>query len=133
MAFMMPVVKNDYMIYQQNGSSSKSRRSSSCSVNSRASRGPASGQTSLSCSPGSDVEERLRAVESERCTRRTSRCSDVVVAPRSASQSSLYKKFHSRVVDKLRRTLRSKDDSVMGSEDPATVQKAAALAVRSTS
>ncbi|CAN7979177.1 hypothetical protein HPB47_027980 [Ixodes persulcatus] len=128
MAFMMPVVKNDYMIYQQNGNSSKSRRSSSCSMHSRASRGPASGQTSLSCSPGSDVEERLRAVESERGTRRTSRCSDVVEAPRSASQSSLYKKFHTRVVDKLRRTLRSKDDSVVGSEDQATVQKAAALA-----
>ncbi|XP_075548573.1 uncharacterized protein LOC142582586 [Dermacentor variabilis] len=123
MAFMMPVVKNDYMIYQQNGSSSKSRRSSSCSMSSRASRGPASGQTSLSCSPGSDVEERLRAVESERGTRRTSRIMDVPVAPRSASQSSLYKKFHSRVVDKLRKTLRSKDDSVVSTENTSVVQK----------
>ncbi|XP_064469909.1 uncharacterized protein LOC135384646 [Ornithodoros turicata] len=114
MAFMMPVVKNDYNIYQQNGT--KTRRTSSCSINSRASRsGQASGQTSLSCSPGSDVEERLRAVESERGTRRTSRCSDVVVppTPRSASQSSLYRKFHTRLVDKLRKTLRSKDDSVV--------------------
>ncbi|KAL3221657.1 hypothetical protein MRX96_029283 [Rhipicephalus microplus] len=123
MAFMMPVVKNDYMIYQQNGGSSKSRRSSSCSMSSRASRGAASGQTSLSCSPGSDVEERLRAVESERGTRRTSRIMDVPVAPRSASQSSLYKKFHSRVVDKLRKTLRSKDDSVVSTEDTSVVQK----------
>lgn len=127
MAFMMPVVKNDYMIYQQNGGSSKSRRSSSCSMSSRASRGPASGQTSLSCSPGSDVEERLRAVESERATRRTSRVMEVPVAPRSASQSSLYKKFHSRVVDKLRKTLRSKDDSVVGSEDAAAVVQKNAL------
>lgn len=48
---------------------------------------------------------------------------DVPVAPRSASQSSLYKKFHSRVVDKLRKTLRSKDDSVVSTEDTSVVQK----------
>ncbi|GFT53886.1 uncharacterized protein NPIL_515061 [Nephila pilipes] len=107
MAFMMPVMKNDYNIY-----ASRSRTSSNNSVTpgSRRHTQSESAPVSLSCSPGSDVEERLAAISLGCSPRRNSRLVDIP-SPKSASQSSLHK-FHNKVVEKLRRklTLRSKDD-----------------------
>lgn len=89
-----------------------------------------SGPTSLSSSPGSDLDERLRSVVNGTAdgfqptanrSRRISRCSEngtsatsANVVPQSVSSSSL-NKFHMRLVDKLRRALRSKDDSALKS------------------
>lgn len=105
MAFMLPVMKNDYNIY-----ASRSRTSSNNSVTSSGRRHTQSesAPVSLSCSPGSDMEERLAAISLGCSPRRGSRLSDIP-SPKSASQSSLHK-FHNKVVDKLRRKLRSKDD-----------------------
>ncbi|GIX73678.1 hypothetical protein CDAR_617911 [Caerostris darwini] len=105
MAFMMPVMKNDYNIY-----ASRSRTSSNNSVTpgSRRHTQSESAPVSLSCSPGSDVEERLAAISLGCSPRRNSRLVDIP-SPKSASQSSLHK-FHNKVVEKLRRKLRPKED-----------------------
>ncbi|XP_054714324.1 uncharacterized protein LOC129223966 [Uloborus diversus] len=109
MAFMMPVMKNDYNIY-----ASRSRTSSANSTNSsRRHTQSESAPVSLSCSPGSDVEERLAAISLGCSPRRGSRMCDIP-ASKSASQNSLHK-FHNKVVEKLRRKLRSKDDDVSSS------------------
>ncbi|XP_072158908.1 uncharacterized protein [Bemisia tabaci] len=122
MAFMMPVVKNDYDIYKSNRSrrtsecsnpqSCRSRKVSECSK----SEGP-----SLSTSPGSDFiigSPAHRSVpvgmgrQFSRNSSRTSQSSLIQSPiksassspPKSGSQSSL-NKFHSRLVDKLKKSL----------------------------
>lgn len=131
MAFMMPVVKNDYNIYKS--STGRSRRSSECS-NSQSCRGSRkvsecskSEGPSLSTSPGSDFivgsPHRSTALAmSSRYSRNSSRNSNSQSSlqsptksnssspPKSVSTSSL-NKFHTRVVDKLKRSLRIKDSS----------------------
>ncbi|KAG8186709.1 hypothetical protein JTE90_015646 [Oedothorax gibbosus] len=113
MAFMMPVMKNDYNIY-----SSRSRTSSNNSVPSRRHTQSESAPVSLSSSPGSDVEERLAAISLGCSPRRGSRLDEVVSTSKSASSSSLHK-FHSKVVEKLRRKLRSssRDESSSQAEN----------------
>ncbi|XP_046664295.1 LOW QUALITY PROTEIN: arginine/serine-rich protein 1 [Homalodisca vitripennis] len=124
MAFMMPVVKNDYNIYK----SSRSRRSSECSNPSscrsrKVSECSKSEGPSLSTSPGSDFivgspHRSIPMAMSSRLSRNSSRNSQSSLQspskstssspPKSASSSSL-NKFHTRVVDKLKRSLRIKD------------------------
>ncbi|XP_042906746.1 uncharacterized protein [Parasteatoda tepidariorum] len=106
MAFMMPVMKNDYNIY-----ASRSRTSSANSTGTQHSRRHTQSESapvSLSCSPGSDVEERLAAISLGCSPRRGSRLCEMPT-PKSVSQTSLHK-FHIKVVEKLRRKLRSKDE-----------------------
>lgn len=133
MAFMLPVVKNDYDIY-----AGKSRRTSSASIprSRRSTRCSESNPPSLSCSPGSDVDERLSAVmrvnavisatnhhahSNQTAESRSRSGSQLAESPKSASQSSLHK-FHNRLVDKLKRTLKIKDDSDHG-DQPSTSRK----------
>ncbi|XP_046384088.1 ADP-ribosylation factor-like protein 6-interacting protein 4 [Ischnura elegans] len=128
MAFMMPVVKNDWDIYRSN----RSRRSSECSggrsrkVSECRSEGP-----SLSTSPGSDFllagspphRSAPIALRHSRSSlpspSKSSPSSSSTSSPpkscgvppsgaRTGSQSSL-NKFHSRLVDKLKRSLKIKD------------------------
>lgn len=127
MAFMMPVVKNDWDIYKSN----RSRRSSECSnpqscrsrkVSECKSEGP-----SLSTSPGSDyvvgspahrsVPVNMSSRQYSRASSRTSQtslqspCKSTSSSPpKSGSESSL-NKFHNRLVDKLKRSLRHKSGS----------------------
>ncbi|XP_067143829.1 uncharacterized protein [Centruroides vittatus] len=106
MAFMMPVVKNEYDIYG-------SRRSSTCSNQTR-SRCPtrsSSVTASLSCSPGSDLDYRLASVSMgcSRHSRNGSGCQSEIPSPKSASSVSL-QKFHNRLLDKLKKKLKIKDD-----------------------
>lgn len=127
MAFMMPVVKNDWDIYKSN----RSRRVSECSnprscrsrkVSECKSEGP-----SLSTSPGSDfivgspghrsVPNNMSSRQYSRASSRTSQsslqspCKSASSSPpKNGSQSSL-NKFHNRLLDKLKRSLRSKDDN----------------------
>ncbi|XP_013787024.1 uncharacterized protein LOC106470985 [Limulus polyphemus] len=107
MAFMMPVVRNEYEIYP-----SRSRRGSNCSQpRSRRGTRSESATPSLSCSPESDVEERMANIahlqgESREQQRRcSSQCVSESHSPNSASNSSL-NKFHNRLVDKLKRKLK---------------------------
>lgn len=125
MAFMMPVMKNDYNIY-----ASRSRTSSNNSVPGRRHTQSESAPVSLSSSPGSDVEERLAAISLGCSPRRGSRLNSesLPANSRSASQSSLHK-FHNKVVEKLRRKLRSssRDDSTdSASNNKQTTNVAAA-------
>ncbi|XP_039294173.1 uncharacterized protein LOC111058689 isoform X1 [Nilaparvata lugens] len=124
MAFMVPVVKNDYDIYKQrrisecsNSQTCRSRKVSECSK----SEGP-----SLSTSPGSDFlvgspAHRLGMLSGSRqYSRNSSRTSQSSLQspskssssspPKSGSTNSL-NKFHNRLVDKLKRSLKSKDSS----------------------
>ncbi|XP_044255825.1 uncharacterized protein LOC123005873 [Tribolium madens] len=119
MAFMMPVVKNDWDIYKSN----RSRRTSECSnptscrsrkVSECKSEGP-----SLSTSPGSDymVSPTHRSVPAN-MSRQYSRTSQSSLQspikstssspPKNGSETSL-NKFHNRLLDKLKKSLRSKD------------------------
>lgn len=125
MAFMMPVMKNDYDIYKSN----RSRRVSECSnpqqcrsrkVSECKSEGP-----SLSTSPGSEFivgspgHRSVPANMSRQYSRISSRTSQNSLQspcksasnspPKNGSQSSL-NKFHNRLLDKLKRSLR-KDSS----------------------
>lgn len=111
MAFMMPVVKNDYNIY---ASRSRCSSTSSSIQSSRRHTQSESAPVSLSCSPMSDVEERLAAISLGCSPRRGSSHMGELASPKSASQSSLHK-FHTKVVEKLRKKLRSKDNE----EDPS--------------
>ncbi|XP_069680939.1 ADP-ribosylation factor-like protein 6-interacting protein 4 [Periplaneta americana] len=128
MAFMMPVVKNDWDIYKSN----RSRRSSECSNpqscrSRKVSECSKSEGPSLSTSPGSDFivgSPAHRSVpmamssSSRQYSRASSRASQSSLQspsksassspPKSGSQSSL-NKFHNRLVDKLKRSLRGKD------------------------
>lgn len=122
MAFMMPVVKNEWDIYN-----SRQRRVSECSSSCRSrkaseckSEGP-----SLSTSPGSEYivhSPGHRSVPTNmsrqysRVSSRTSQsslqspCKSAASSPpKNGSQSSL-NKFHNRLLDKLKRSLR-KDNS----------------------
>lgn len=134
MAFMMPVVKNDWDIYKSN----RSRRSSECSNpqscrSRKVSECSKSEGPSLSTSPGSDlivVSPAHRSVpltmsgHSRQYSRTSSRASQNSLQsptkstgcspPKSGSQSSL-NKFHNRLVDRLKRSLRGKSSS----SDPA--------------
>ncbi|GFX62752.1 uncharacterized protein TNCV_3350781 [Trichonephila clavipes] len=88
MAFMMPVVKNDYNIYP---SCPSSRAGSGTPQSSSLSSSPRSGSSFVS-SP------------------RHSQTPAYANMPKSESQTSLHK-FHYRVLEKLRKTFRSKDAS----------------------
>ncbi|KAK9511916.1 hypothetical protein O3M35_000477 [Rhynocoris fuscipes] len=116
MAFMMPVVKNDYDIYKtarsrrssecSNPTSCRSRKISECSK----SEGP-----SLSTSPGSDFivgspAHRSIPISMSRQYSRSSRTSNSSSPPKSGSANSL-NKFHNRLVDRLKRSLKCKDSS----------------------
>ncbi|XKL61110.1 hypothetical protein PGB90_008167 [Kerria lacca] len=141
MAFMMPVVKNDYDIYKSNRSrrvsectnpqTCRSRKISECSK----SDGP-----SLSTSPGNDFLVTSPAhrsvplnVSSRQFSRNSSRTSHSSLqspnksnspSPKSNSASSL-SLFHNKLVDKLKKSLKSKDSvssgssSTLGSSDVA--------------
>ncbi|XP_022902386.1 uncharacterized protein [Onthophagus taurus] len=122
MAFMMPVVKNDWDIYKSN----RSRRASECSnprtcrsrkVSECKSEGP-----SLSTSPGSDFfSPGHRSVPANMSSRQyysrtSSRASEnslqspnksVASSPPKSESTSSLNKFHNRLLDKLRRSLRS--------------------------
>ncbi|XP_058797030.1 uncharacterized protein LOC131667560 isoform X2 [Phymastichus coffea] len=125
MAFMMPVVKNEWDIYKTN----RSRRSSECS-NPQACRSrkvsecSKSEGPSLSTSPGSDFltspAHRSVPVSTRHFSRTSSRASQSSLQspskstgsspPKTGSSSSL-NKFHNRLVDKLKRSLRRAEDS----------------------
>lgn len=125
MAFMMPVVKNDWDIYKSN----RSRRSSECSnpqscrsrkVSECKSEGP-----SLSTSPGSDYmgspahRSNPMNMYSRQYSKTSSRTSQTSLQspskstssspPKSGSESSL-NKFHNRLVNKLKMSLRHKSN-----------------------
>lgn len=121
MAFMMPVMKNDYNIY---ASRSRTSSANSNTPSGRRHTQSESAPVSLSCSPGSDVEERLAAISLGCSPRRGSQFCDIS-SPKSASQSSLHK-FHNKVVEKLRRKLRSKDDEDSASSAAAKSQSSSA-------
>jgi len=123
---MMPVVKNDWDIYKSN----RSRRSSECShpnnarsrkVSECKSEGP-----SLSTSPGSDflhspahrsvplnMGQRAMSRTSSRTSQNSLQSPSKSMGnspPKSTSSGSL-NKFHTRLVDKLRRSLTKSDSS----------------------
>lgn len=119
---MMPVVKNDWDIYKSN----RTRRVSECSNTSscrsrKVSEGSKSEGPSLSTSPGSDFMVQSpghRSVPtnmSRQYSRISSRTSQTSLQspsksvssspPKCESQSSL-NKFHNRLLDKLKRSLR---------------------------
>lgn len=123
MAFMMPVVKNDYNIYRQD----RSRRSSECSNPCRSrkvSECSKSDGPSLSTSPGSDFlgspAHRSAPISVSRQYSRSSRNSQTSLQspcksnssspPKTGSTSSL-NKFHNRLVDRLKRSLKCKNAS----------------------
>ncbi|XP_065205711.1 uncharacterized protein LOC135835402 isoform X1 [Planococcus citri] len=142
MAFMMPVVKNDYNIYKSNRSrrisdcsnpqTCRSRKISECSK----SEGP-----SLSTSPGSDflvgspahrsVPSAMSCRQFSRNSSRTSHSSlqspsksNSPSPPKSNSTSSL-SMFHNKLVDKLKRSLKSKDSVSSGSSSTLSSADAA--------
>ncbi|XP_050511859.1 uncharacterized protein LOC126887952 [Diabrotica virgifera virgifera] len=128
MAFMMPVVKNDWDIYKAN----RSRRVSECAnptscrsrkVSECKSEGP-----SLSTSPGSEfVTSPIRSsvpsnMSSRQYSRASSRTSETSLPspvrhmsvgsspPKNDSEPTL-NKFHNRLLDKLKKSLRSGSES----------------------
>ncbi|KAG7199365.1 hypothetical protein KM043_018205 [Ampulex compressa] len=132
MAFMMPVVKNEWDIYKTN----RNRRSSECS-NPQACRSrkkrtmclqvsecSKSEGPSLSTSPGSDFltspAHRSVPLTSRHFSRTSSRASQSSLQspskstgsspPKTGSSNSL-NKFHNRLVDKLKRSLKKAEDS----------------------
>lgn len=125
MAFMMPVMKNEWDIYKTN----RSRRSSECS-NPQACRSrkvsecSKSEGPSLSTSPGSDFltspAHRSVPLTSRHFSRTSSRASQSSLQspskstgsspPKTGSSNSL-NKFHNRLVDKLKRSLKKADDT----------------------
>ncbi|CAK9815772.1 hypothetical protein ANTPLA_LOCUS8775 [Anthophora plagiata] len=135
MAFMMPVVKNEWDIYKTN----RSRRSSECS-NPQACRSRKQGLgrhsyqivsecsksegPSLSTSPGSDFltspAHRSVPLTSRHFSRTSSRASQNSLQspskstgsspPKTGSSNSL-NKFHNRLVDKLKKSLKKAEDS----------------------
>lgn len=126
---MMPVVKNDYNIYKN---PNRSRRVSECSSSGHSSRSRKVSECksegpSLSTSPGTDFmvgspgHRSVPTNMSRQCSqysRASSRTSQSSLQspskttgsspPKNGSQSSL-NKFHNRLLDKLKRSLRSKD------------------------
>lgn len=125
MAFMMPVVKNDWDIYKSNRTRRVSECSNTSSCRSRKVSECKSEGPSLSTSPGSDFlvhspgNRSVPANMSRQYSRVSSRTSQTSLQspsksvssspPKNGSQSSL-NKFHNRLLDKLKRSLR-KDSS----------------------
>lgn len=122
MAFMMPVVKNDWDIYKSQRQAS-SRRTSE---NSRKASESRSECPSLSTSPGSAADFFSPAHRSSgpvhmRTYSRASLQSPSKVSssttsassspPKSNGSQSSLNKFHSRLVDKLKRSFRSSSDA----------------------
>ncbi|KAL1509738.1 hypothetical protein ABEB36_004430 [Hypothenemus hampei] len=133
MAFMMPVVKNDWDIYKSN----RSRRTSECSnTNSCRSRKVSEcrseGQSSTSTSPGSDfITSPHRSVPEKMSSKQYTRSYSASYSrtgsqsfqspmmksassspPKNGNSSSTsLNKFHNRLLDKLKKTMKSgKDD-----------------------
>lgn len=118
---MMPVVKNDWDIYKSNRSRRVSECSNTSSCRSRKVSECKSEGPSLSTSPGSDFlvnspgHRSVPANMSRQYSRISSRTSQSSLQspsksassspPKSGSQSSL-NKFHNRLLDKLKRSLR---------------------------
>lgn len=143
MAFMMPVVKNDWDIYKSN----RCRRSSECSNPqlcrsrkvSECGGSKSEGGVSLSTSPGSEYNSMMGSSPAHRSvpTNMTSRqmssrnsasslaqsssspggksMSQSISSPPNNSQASL-NKFHTRLVDKLKRSLRHSNSSSSNSK-----------------
>lgn len=128
MAFMMPVVKNDWDIYKSNRSRRVSECSNSHSCRSRkVSECKSEGPSSLSTSPGSDfivgspghrsVPNNMSSRQYSRASSRTSQsslqspCKSVSSSPPKCGSQSSLNKFHNRLLDKLKRSLRSKEDN----------------------
>lgn len=129
MAFMMPVVKNDWDIYKSN----RSRRSSECSngqsCRSRKVSECKSECPSLSTSPGSDFIVGSPAHRSvpmnmghtgrgfSRTSSRTSQTSlqspskSIGSSPPKSGSTNSLNKFHSKLVDKLKKSLTKSDSS----------------------
>lgn len=121
---MMPVVKNDWDIYKCNRSRRVSECSNSQSCRSRKVSECKSEGPSLSTSPGSEFlvgspgHRSVPSNMSRQYSRNSSRTSQTSLQspcksmgsspPKSGSQNSL-NKFHNRLLDKLKRSLRSKD------------------------
>uniref|UniRef100_A0A0K8TAE4 Uncharacterized protein n=1 Tax=Lygus hesperus TaxID=30085 RepID=A0A0K8TAE4_LYGHE len=118
MAFMMPVVKNDYDIYK----GGRSRRSSECTPcrSRKVSECSKSEGPSLSTSPGADYSTsksngRSVPVSVSRQTSRSSRdslqspCKSSSSSPPKSGSSGSLNKFHTRLVDRLKRSLKCKD------------------------
>lgn len=126
MAFMMPVVKNDWDIYKSNRHRRVSECSQTQSCRSRKVSGTKSEGPSLSTSPPSpgfiDGSPGHRSVPSNmsrqysRISSRTSQnslqspCKSAASSPPENSSQASLNKFHNRLLDKLKRTLR-KDSS----------------------
>lgn len=126
MAFMMPVVKNDWDIYKSN----RSRRTSECSnANSCRSRKVSEcrseGPSSMSTSPGSDfITSPHRSVPDKMSSRQYIRSNSTSYSrtssqsfqspmksassspPKNNSTTSL-NKFHNRLLDKLKKSMKS--------------------------
>ncbi|XP_035230293.1 uncharacterized protein LOC118202252 [Stegodyphus dumicola] len=100
MAFMMPVVKNDYKIYP------------TCPSRSGLST-PQTRGSSLSSSPGA-------ASASFMSSPRSSQTPAFPNTPKSGSETSLHK-FHSKLLDKLRKTFRGKDDDANQSSSSTVI------------
>lgn len=116
MAFMMPVVRNDYNIYKDG----RSRRTSECTPcrSRKVSECSKSAGPSLSTSPGTDqygANRRSAPVSVSRQTSRSSRdslqspCKSSSPSPPKSGSSSSLNKFHTRLVDRLKRSLKCKD------------------------
>lgn len=129
MAFMMPVVKNDWDIYKSN----RSRRTSECSnANSCRSRKVSEcrseGPSSMSTSPGSDfITSPHRSVPDKMSSRQYIRSNSTSYSrtssqsfqspvksassspPKNNSTTSL-NKFHNRLLDKLKKSMKSGKD-----------------------
>lgn len=146
MAFMMPVMKNEFDIYKGSG---KSRRISECSNNSncrsrKISECSRSECPSLSTSPGSDFVPgspahrshpmQMHRITSKQFSRSSSRNSQssLITSPTKSSAGSSPPKpassestlsFHTRLVDKLRKSLRrgkSNEDRSWGGAKSST-------------
>ncbi|KAG5882767.1 hypothetical protein JTB14_029943 [Gonioctena quinquepunctata] len=122
MAFMMPVVKNDWDIYKSNRTRRVSECSNTTSCRSRKVSECRSEGPSLSTSPGSDfiaspshrsVPTNMSSRQYSRASSRTSESSlqspgKSCSPPKNGSEPSL-NKFHNRLLDKLKKSLKSKD------------------------
>ncbi|KAK9719836.1 hypothetical protein QE152_g22474 [Popillia japonica] len=123
MAFMMPVVKNDWDIYKSNRSRKTSECSNTRSCRSRKVSECKSEGPSLSTSPGSgfltnspghrSVPANMSRQYYSRTSSRTSEsslqspCKSVASSPPKSSSTNSLNKFHNRLLDKLKKSLRS--------------------------
>ncbi|XP_059479827.1 uncharacterized protein LOC132199256 [Neocloeon triangulifer] len=119
MAFMMPVVKNDWDIYRSQRTNNNMRRTSDNSRSRKASECRSSECPSLSTSPGStdffspahrSAPMAVRTSNSSRASLQSpSKGSSTASSspPKSSGSQSSLNKFHTRLVDKLKRSFRS--------------------------